>query len=859
MKKFIDQVSELVLGLRNRGYLKQAEVLEDKFFEYKTAQTHLYKVFNEEGEDVVDRAHPDGDIEMGEACCGHGCVETQTSQHKKILDIVKKNPTGKFASKDVRLVTISSGLLKYLFAIAEKYGLDQVKIMANSAWKNGPFQCSTRDISDMLYELESLQGEFDWDLFSEGFKVEGTDDEYLEESFDDIEEVEPVLTMKDFAEEDRCKLLLKMAEEVLQPQQIQGPAPLTSKQVEEVIAYGESSEFYPQYSQIISKIATEINAGADKIEIEKKRVDSTAFLNVFLETKKSIQDPSSISSGLAEAIKISTGIDVPGMRRWLVQNPDSGSSIIDVKNYGGEHERDKHDRYVGEIRAAIGHYIQKRNDAEKALGKFYNQQLNQIKESIKAISPTVDQKIVSNYTILQKVMELKGTSKVTYPYSEVEQLYNCSVGKTAEQYINGNIQQYLDQIYQTISNIPISVDVVEDANAKIGDVLYNKAEIAGLSKNYKFLSSNLLQASKKIGEKDKYAGNIKMFLGLGQVLDKFEGSHPQELFNYLKSSGFLDQKDSKGNLYFDIQGPADLYKLNGYLQSYQAFVSNLAPTQTTAQTSNLRLIKESQGMPAAPPTALKPPVDKPAAGAPVGKPAAGKPTAGTGRIVVKQEERDSVMKMQFLMTELASVIYNNNASAISPENSKTKAEVMFGLEKSKLDSYAAKLQIVNTERTITAGSIGDGLWGQKTANGLKVIEELIKAYTAVKENETKINGTIFNGSPYYVNKPDTAAKAHENSKIIMELKAVVAGSIKPKKVDKDFGNVPFYAEKTHKGDFPMKMSDVESLSSFLNFLEKNNVASAAGASLREGETLKTEYDAKSGKTTQTPYSVPPVK
>jgi hypothetical protein len=100
-------------------------------------------------------------------------------------------------------------------------------------------------------------------------------------------------------------------------------------------------------------------------------------------------------------------------------------------------------------------------------------------------------------------------------------------------------------------------------------------------------------------------------------------------------------------------------------------------------------------------------------------------------------------------------------------------------------------------------------------------------------------------------------RAYENIKTIMELKGVISGSVKPKKVDKDFGNVPLYAEKAHKGDFPMKMSDVESLSSFLNFLEKNNVASVAGVSLGEGQTMKTEYDAQSGKTTQTPYSVSP--
>lgn len=80
----------LATGLRNKGYVHEAQSLEAKLLAYKKATDE----YNSE----LSAAHPDGDIEMGDASNGLGDVETLESQHKKIVDVVNKKPTGKLAA-----------------------------------------------------------------------------------------------------------------------------------------------------------------------------------------------------------------------------------------------------------------------------------------------------------------------------------------------------------------------------------------------------------------------------------------------------------------------------------------------------------------------------------------------------------------------------------------------------------------------------------------------------------------------------------------------------------------------------------------------------------------------------------------
>lgn len=85
----------LAIGLRERGMVKQAEELEQKVSNYKIAETHLYHVHDESGDDLLNHAHKDGEVTIAPSSKGYGVIETTQSAAKKIKDIVLKAPTGK--------------------------------------------------------------------------------------------------------------------------------------------------------------------------------------------------------------------------------------------------------------------------------------------------------------------------------------------------------------------------------------------------------------------------------------------------------------------------------------------------------------------------------------------------------------------------------------------------------------------------------------------------------------------------------------------------------------------------------------------------------------------------------------------
>src|SRR5579885_172280 len=93
-------VFKLCAGLRQSGMHKAADELEAKFVVYRQANA-MYGVHKEEGEDLVDAAHPKGGHKM-ENIEGDAFVETILDKHLKMLDVVNKKPTGKLAShKDI--------------------------------------------------------------------------------------------------------------------------------------------------------------------------------------------------------------------------------------------------------------------------------------------------------------------------------------------------------------------------------------------------------------------------------------------------------------------------------------------------------------------------------------------------------------------------------------------------------------------------------------------------------------------------------------------------------------------------------------------------------------------------------------
>jgi hypothetical protein len=85
-------IASLCEGLRSKGFDKYADEIESKFFTYKSAEAEYYNVTGETGEDMVNRFHPDGSVELKDVE-GDATVETILDQRKLIEEILKKRST----------------------------------------------------------------------------------------------------------------------------------------------------------------------------------------------------------------------------------------------------------------------------------------------------------------------------------------------------------------------------------------------------------------------------------------------------------------------------------------------------------------------------------------------------------------------------------------------------------------------------------------------------------------------------------------------------------------------------------------------------------------------------------------------
>lgn len=94
----LSKMFRLSKELRKAGRFKDAQSLDEKIVRYATSERHIYNTHGETGDDLIDFAHQDGDIEVAPSEHDYGKVETQLSQHKRIVDIVQKEPTGKYAT-----------------------------------------------------------------------------------------------------------------------------------------------------------------------------------------------------------------------------------------------------------------------------------------------------------------------------------------------------------------------------------------------------------------------------------------------------------------------------------------------------------------------------------------------------------------------------------------------------------------------------------------------------------------------------------------------------------------------------------------------------------------------------------------
>lgn len=127
-----EDILKLAKGLREKGYKKEADALEDKVFDYKRAADAWYDVTGEEGDDLIDFAHPDGDVSVGEG--EYGIVETITSTQKKIRDKIEKTPTGKQSSAKNDVVKEGQAVAKKRESLSRKEFVDLDVLAKARSW-----------------------------------------------------------------------------------------------------------------------------------------------------------------------------------------------------------------------------------------------------------------------------------------------------------------------------------------------------------------------------------------------------------------------------------------------------------------------------------------------------------------------------------------------------------------------------------------------------------------------------------------------------------------------------------------------------------------------------------------------------
>ena len=108
-KDLMQDILKLADGLRAKGFEKQADSLETKFFDYKKAETHLYRAIDEDGEDVIDFAHPHAAKPISDS--EHAKVPNILERHKKIVDVVNKQPTGKYGADVADIIKDAEDIL----------------------------------------------------------------------------------------------------------------------------------------------------------------------------------------------------------------------------------------------------------------------------------------------------------------------------------------------------------------------------------------------------------------------------------------------------------------------------------------------------------------------------------------------------------------------------------------------------------------------------------------------------------------------------------------------------------------------------------------------------------------------------
>lgn len=156
-----EKLLKLCSTLRSSNLTKSADGIENLFLAFKTsemqaktaANVHMYRVHDEDGEDMVDRAHPQGDKTIADASGDLGDVETIVSQYNKIKKVVvDKEPTGKLASY-VGQCKIALGQDAIEEGPVGESGAMETDVAKAKERAKAAMDQAVKDIDRMMYEL----------------------------------------------------------------------------------------------------------------------------------------------------------------------------------------------------------------------------------------------------------------------------------------------------------------------------------------------------------------------------------------------------------------------------------------------------------------------------------------------------------------------------------------------------------------------------------------------------------------------------------------------------------------------------------------------------------------------------------
>lgn len=91
----VQDIARLAFAMRRKGFITQAEDIEQKLVIFKQAENAFYNVTDEKNSDLIDFAHRDGDVNLIPGSGDLGAFETMQSISDKIQAVIRKQPTGK--------------------------------------------------------------------------------------------------------------------------------------------------------------------------------------------------------------------------------------------------------------------------------------------------------------------------------------------------------------------------------------------------------------------------------------------------------------------------------------------------------------------------------------------------------------------------------------------------------------------------------------------------------------------------------------------------------------------------------------------------------------------------------------------